>query len=239
MPLINILIKMLRYFLFSILALFAQDSVYGCSCDCFKTDVPVEEIDGLIIKKKDSPNSSALIFEGILIKSETKGDNFELSFEVQRYYKGKEKATQIKILTSRGNCGFRAKVDSKCLIFAYKHNSFLHAHSSECSRSVAKEQEEAKYTQYKRFLELIIDKPDGTYQFRRLKNNPYACEPRDVLVDDLNLQFKIKNNQLEGEWLLYNFDGAILEKGMYQKGLRSGEWLLGSKKIRFVAIKPD
>jgi len=231
---------MLRYFLFSIIVLLSQNTVQACSCKCFRTDVPVEEINGLIIKKKDAPNNSALIFEGTFIKSETKGDNFELSFEVQRYYKGQETSTQIKILTSRGDCGFRAKMDSKCLIFAYEYNGFLHTYSSQCCRSVVQEQAETKYTQYKRFLELIIDKPDGIYPFKRLKNDPYSCKTfRNKNVLELNLQFTIKDHQLEGEWLLYNFDGTIIEKGKYKKGLRTGRWTLGAKKIRFAALKLD
>lgn len=142
---------MLRYFLFSIIILISQHAVQACSCSCFRTDIPVKEIDGLIIKKKDAPKSNALIFEGTLIKTEIKEKNIELSFEVQRYYKGQETATQIKILTSRGDCSFRAKTDNKCLIFVYEYKGLLHTFSSECSRSVVLEQEEAKYTQYKRF----------------------------------------------------------------------------------------
>lgn len=231
---------MLRYFLFLIIVLISQHTAQACSCNCFKTDIPVEEIDGLIIKKKDAPKSSALIFEGTLTKTEIKGENIELSFEVQRYYKGQKTATQIKILTSRGDCGFRAKTDRKCLIFAYEYNGLLHTYSSECCRSVVQEQEDSKYTQYKRFLELMLDKPDGTYQFKRLKDDPYACKAfNKEVVPELNLQFTIKNHQLEGKWLLYNFDGTILEKGNYKKGLRSGAWTLGTKKIRFAATKPD
>jgi antitoxin component YwqK of YwqJK toxin-antitoxin module len=231
---------MLRYFLFSIIVLISQHTILACSCNCFKTDVPVEEIDGLIIKKKDAKKNSALIFEGTLIKSEIKGDKFELSFEIQRYYKGQEASTQIKILTSRGDCGFKAKTDSKCLIFAYEYNGSLHTYSSQCCRSVVQEQEETKYTQYKRFLELIVDKPDGTYQFKRFKADGYSCKAfNKEVVPELNLQFTIKNHQLDGEWLLYHFDGTILEKGSYKKGLRSGAWTLGSKKIRFAAVKPD
>jgi len=230
---------MLRYFLL-LLIFCAQHRAYSCSCNCFKTDVPVEEIDGLTIKKKDAPNTSVVIFEGTLIKSTIKGDNFELSFEVQRYYKGKEIATQIEILTSRGDCGFRAKKDSKCLVFAYEYNNSLQTYSSECSRSVVKDQEEAKYAQYKRFLEVIVDQPNGTYQFKRLKDDPYSCKPfRGKLTQELQLQFTIQDHQLDGEWLLYDFNAVIQEKGMYQRGLRSGEWSLGTKKIRFAALKPD
>lgn len=228
------------YFLGSIMLLLSQVTVLACSCNCFKTAIPVEEIDGLIIKKKDAPNNSALIFEGTLIKSEIKGDYFELSFEVHRYYKGEETASTIKILTSRGDCGFRAKVAHQCLIFASEYKGVLHTYSSECCRSVVQVQEEAKYTQYKRFLELIVDKPDGTYQFNRLKNDPYACKSlKNQPVSELNLQFTIKAHQLDGEWLLYHFDGSILENGNYKKGVRSGGWTLGSKKIRFAALKPD
>ena len=231
---------MLRYVLLSIITLLLQQVPYACSCNCFKTDIPVEEIDGLIIKKKDALNTSALIFEGTLVGSEIKGDKFELSFEVQHYYKGEETATQIKILTSRGDCGFRANKNSQCLIFAHEYKGSLHTYSSECSRSVSQEQEETKYTQYKRFLELITNKPDGTYQFKRFKKGLYSCKsPINKKIPELNLQFTIKDNQLDGEWLLYNFDGAILEKGNYKKGVRFGEWILGSKKIRFAATKPD
>jgi len=231
---------MLRYFLFSIIVLISQHATQACSCNCFKTDVPVEEIDGLIIKKKDAPKSSALIFEGTLTKSEIKGDKFELSFEIQRYYKGQETSTQIKILTSRGDCGFRAKTNSKCLIFAYEYNGSLHTYSSECCRSVVQEQEETKYTQYKRFLELIIDKPDGTYQFKRFKYGKYSCKAfNKEVIPELNLQFTIKDHQLDGEWLLYNFNGTVLEKGSYKKGVRFGTWTFGTKKIRFSAIKSD
>jgi antitoxin component YwqK of YwqJK toxin-antitoxin module len=231
---------MLRYLLFLIIILISQDATQACSCSCFRTDIPVEEIDGLIIKKKDAPKNSALIFEGTLIKTEIKGENIQLSFEVQRYYKGQETATQIKILTSRGDCGFKAKTDSKCLIFAYEYKGLLHTFSSQCCRSVVQNQENTKYTQYKRFLELIIDKPDGTYQFKRLKDDPYACKAfNKEVVPELNFKFTIKNHQLEREWLLYDFNGAILEKGSYKKGVRSGAWILGAKKIRFAATKSD
>jgi hypothetical protein len=231
---------MLRYLLLSIIILLAPQNTQACSCNCFKTDVPVEEIDGLMVPKKDAPNKSALIFEGTFVTFEIKGDHLALSFEVLHYYKGKETATQIEILTSRGDCGFRAKMDSKCLIFAYEHKGSLHTYSSECSRSVSQEQEETKYTQYKRFLELITNKPDGTYQFKRLENDIYSCKPfRGKTVPELNLQFTIKDNQLDGEWLLYNFDGTILEKGNYKKGIRFGKWTLGTRKIRFATPKPE
>ncbi|MFT5647591.1 MAG: hypothetical protein ACI976_002283, partial [Aureispira sp.] len=46
---------MLRYLLFLIIILISQDATQACSCSCFRTDIPVEEIDGLIIKKKDAP----------------------------------------------------------------------------------------------------------------------------------------------------------------------------------------
>lgn len=231
---------MLRYFLLSIVLLLSQKTILACSCNCFRTDIPIEEIEGLMIPKKDAPNKSVLIFEGTLSNYEIKGEYFELSFEVQRYYKGKEKATQIKVLTSRSDCGFRTKKGGKCLIFAYDYNGTLHTHSSQCCRSVAKEEEEEKFTQYKRFLELIVDKPDGTYQFKRFEYDPYSCKAfNKEVVPALNLQFTIKNHQLDGEWLLYDFNGAILEKGTYQKGIRSGEWTLRGKKIRFSALKPD
>ena len=231
---------MLRYLLFSILILFSQTATQACSCNCFKTDIPVEEIDGLMIPKKEAPNKSALIFEGTLINYEVKGEYFELNFEVQRYYKGEKTAAQIKILTSRGDCGFRAKEGNKCLIFAYNYKGFLHTYSSQCCRSVAKEKEEEKYIQYQRFLELIIDKPDGAYQFKRFEYDPYSCKAfNNETVSELNLQFTIKEHQLDGEWLLYDFNGAIIEKGFYKKGIRVGEWILGNKKIRFAALKPD
>lgn len=231
---------MLRYFLLSIVLLLSQNTVQACSCNCFRTDVPVEEIDGLMIKKKDANKNSALIFEGTLVKSKIKGDYFELSFEVQRYYKGEETATQINILTSRSDCGLKAKMDSQCLIFAYEYNGNLHTHSSQCCRSVVKNREEQKYTQYKRFLELIVDKPDGSYQFNKFEYDPYSCKAfKNEVVPKLNLQFTIKDHQLDGEWLLYDYNGTILEKGTYTKGVRSGEWILGSKKIRFAALKPD
>lgn len=230
---------MFRYLLFFVLVLFFNNQLYACSCNCFQTDIPLEEIDGLLIAQKKEKNS-AVIFEGQLRSFEIQEDQLKLTFEVQRYYKGDKQPTSISILTSRGDCGFRAAVGHQCLIFAYDYNGALHTTSSQCSRSVALEQEQEKYNQYKRFLDVMIDKPNGTHGFKRFKKHPYACKPlKGKIVAPLNLKFTIKNNQLDGEWWLYDSNGEVLERGIYKQGLRFGEWLIKNKKIRFAALKPD
>lgn len=230
---------MIRYFFVALIILVINHHAHACSCDCFQTDVPVEEIEGLVIKKK-SDFISSVIFEGVLKQSKTQAEQLQLTFSVQYYYKGQQTTTEIDILTSRGDCGFRAPIGDTCLIFGYEFNGELHTYSSQCSRSVGQTNQQEKYTRYKRFMEIITKKPDGTYQFSPLKKDPYVCKTsKSQITHPVSLIFNIKENKLDGEWVLYNFDGAIIEKGQYKQGIRTGEWMLGSRKIRFATPKPD
>lgn len=217
-PVISLLIPILYFFFFT------ENYVFACSCNCFQLDVPLQDI-GLNLVEFKSPKIKT-IFLGKFVDYRRFGSDYILTFEVEKYYKGKAKST-IEIRTSAGDCGFKTKKGNTCLIFAYegKQDRVLYTSSSECCRSVSKEDEPPKYRQYQQFLNVVTQKINGKHTFTRFKDGQHSCKQvAKKTVDPVFLTFTIENNEFHGDWMLYDVNGEILEKGVYKNGKRDGMW---------------
>lgn len=158
--------------------------LYACSCNCFRIDVPLQDI-GLNLVAFKAPKTKT-IFIGKFVDYKTVDSDFVLTFEVEQTYKG-ETAPTIEIRTSTGDCGFRATKGATCLISAYEgKNNQLYTASSECCRSVSKDDELKKYVQYKTFLDVVTQKINGKHTFERFPNEIYSCKrPTKKTVDPI------------------------------------------------------
>ena len=128
--------------------MFVYQTVTACSCGEYLIDLPIKEM-GWTQSKSDRISSfSDIIFSGKLIqKSEiveeellyqnqkSQRQRIEMKFELIKSYKGRLSDTiLIRTNSSSAACGFSAKVESECLIFAnQKGNGFCLLYTSDAA----------------------------------------------------------------------------------------------------------
>jgi hypothetical protein len=216
--------------------------IYACECSNRLIDLPLEEMGWLISKNSNfSTYYSDLVFNGILIKEQIveeieynsplndKKQVKELTFRVLDFYKG-EKNDTIKIRTNLygSNCGFWAKVNTQCLIFAARsENGNYYTSSSECCRSISKNEDEKRYDNYKRFLDSMTKMIDGNYIF--YQSNFDVFNHPDSLLTSEAIKYTIKNGKLDGLWKVTDRKGRVVEKGFYKIGEKIGTWKIISE----------
>lgn len=214
----------------------------ACSCNEFRLDLPIQEFGLTNLEINERSDFSDLIFTGRFIqyhsikeeklnlnhdKSEEK--KFELMFKLIKSYKGPS-ADTLRIRTNYGSdaCGFAAKQNSECLIFAKKGtNGFYYTYSSECCRSISKEREEKRYNRYLDFIESIINMKDGNYNFKQSKSYWDKGYPSSLDTLDL-ISYGIVNGQFDGEWKITDRSGLVIEQGHYENGEKEGIWIFKS-----------
>ena len=213
-----------------------------CSCSDYLLDLPLKEMGWTQSKSEGISNLSDMIFTGRLLEihpiEEERLDylhkksvdyKLELVFRLIKSYKGNKQDT-IKIRTTRGSdaCGFGAKVNTDCLIFANQNgNGFYYTYRSDCCKSISKKQDEKRYNKYIEFLESILNMKDGTYNFKQTKTYWNRGEPNQKDTLDL-ISYTIKNRKFEGEWKITDRKGRIIEKGKYEDGRKIGIWKIVS-----------
>ena len=162
-----------------LLALLSKTAI-ACDCNTTLIELPIEEMGLAQIETLGASRTSDIIFTGILLDAQSveetrqnslfdehKEIKLELKFKLIKSYKGDKRDT-IKIRTNNGTdaCGFGAKKNAACLIFALKGQGGYHyTYSSECSKSIWKEEDEKRYNKYMTFLESLANMIDGEYIF--------------------------------------------------------------------------
>lgn len=222
--------------LFLIMQLF-QEGV-ACSCGEYLLDLPIQEMGLLQSKPNKKSGSSDLIFVGKLIdayeikeerllflRKKTVEYKYELVFKLVKSYKGNSHDT-ITIRTNQGSsaCGFVAKMNTDCLIFAESEGrGFYYTYHSGCCKSISKEKDEKRFNKYIEFLESILNMKDGEYNFKQARS--YWSKEPDTF--DL-ISYTIKGGKFEGEWKVTNRKGRVIEIGQYKKGKKIGLWKMSS-----------
>ena len=214
----------------------------ACECSGSLIDLPIQEMGLTLTETKGLSNMSDLIFNGTLINSvkitemeknavgyERESSKIEMTFKVLKTYKG-IKIDTIKIRTNNGSdaCGFGAKSNTDCLIFAYKgENGIYYTYRSDCCKSISKEYDTKRYEKYMTFFHVIIDKIDGDYTFYQTKSywNGGHRNDKDTLKA---IQFSIKNGKFEGDWKIIDRQERVLEKGKFKNGKRDSTWTIVS-----------
>ncbi|NCU02406.1 MAG: hypothetical protein GXC73_00320 [Chitinophagaceae bacterium] len=112
----------MRIFL-TLFILLLSSTAYCCSC------IPLGEIDD------EQYNEYDAIFSGKVVSIKKKQWTKEITFEIQRRFKGIQKLSQITITTSaqEGTCGISPKVGERWLIFAYREKERFQ--TSLCTRT--------------------------------------------------------------------------------------------------------
>jgi hypothetical protein len=221
----------------SILVFFAKVAI-ACSCGSSLIDLPVKEMGWTQTETVGISSISDLIFTGILLDVqeveetyqrhlfyESKETKIELKFKLIKSYKG-EKSDTIKIRTNYGSdaCGFGAKKNTECLIFAGKGQSgYFYTYRSDCCKSISKDEDEKRYNKYIRFLESLTNMIDGEYIFYQSKGYWLGGTP-DVSETLEAIRYNIKNGKLEGTWQIKDRKGRVLERGEYKNGQKTGTW---------------
>lgn len=210
----------------------------ACSCGEYLIDLPIKEM-GWTQSKSDGISSlSDIIFSGRLIQltevieeallyqhQKSQRLRYELKFVLLKSYKGNISDT-ILIRTNIGSeaCGFIAKLETDCLIFASQQgNGFYYTYRSDCCKSISKNRDENRYNKYIDFLESIINKIDGKYRFKQTRGywKQGVIDTEEVL--DL-IEYEIVHGKLEGLWKITDRKGRVIEKGHYSNGQRIGTW---------------
>lgn len=215
---------------------------FACSCRDYLLDLPIKEM-GLTESNSDKISSmSEIIFSGTLLEyhpveeerldylnKKTVEYRYELVFKLIKSYKGYSQDTII-IRTNRGSdaCGFEAKENTECLIFANQNgNGFYYTYRSDCCKSISKEQDEKRYKKYIDFLESIVNMEDGDYNYKQTRTYWYGGYPNQLDTVDL-INYKIRDGKFEGEWKITDRRGRIIERGQYDNGQKTGTWQIVS-----------
>ena len=218
--------------------MFVYQTVTACSCGEYLIDLPIKEM-GWTQSKSDRISSfSDIIFSGKLIqKSEiveeellyqnqkSQRQRIEMKFELIKSYKGRLSDTiLIRTNSSSAACGFSAKVESECLIFAnQKGNGFYYTYRSDCCKSISKNREEKRYNKYINFLESITKMKDGKYDFKQTRGYwNYGGRNNEESLD--LIEYEIKDGKFEGLWKITDRKGRVIETGQYRNGLKVGIW---------------
>lgn len=223
-----------------LLCLINIGKVTACECRGYLIDLPIQEMGLTLTETKGLSNFSDLIFNGTLINgrevterqkdalgNEYESSKIELIFKVLKTYKG-ETTDTIRIRTNRGGdaCGFGAKQNTDCLIFAQKgENGIYYTYRSDCCKSISKEYDIKRYEKYLKFFHVIFDKIDGDYTFYQTKFCRYGriADDKDTLKA---MQFSIKNGRFEGDWVIMDRNERVLEKGKFKNGKRDSTWTI-------------
>lgn len=222
--------------------LFLNQSSQACSCNEQLIDLPIAEMGWTQSKSEGISSLSDIIFSGKLIhytkiieealsyqKQKTKRYRYEITFELIKPYKGNISDT-ILIRTNRGSdaCGFGAKLNTDCLIFAKQNgNGFYYTYSSECCKSISKNREEKRYNKYINFLESMLNMEDGEYDFKQTSQYLDGGYPNKKDTLDL-IKYTIKNGKFQGAWKITDRKGNIIEQGNYKNGRKIGTWKIVS-----------
>ncbi len=214
---------------------FSAKLAFACSCSMGLIDLPIKEMGWTQTETSGISSISDVIFTGILLDAqvveetyqsfflyETKEKKYELKFKLIKSYKG-GKSDTIKIRTNYGSdaCGFGAKLNTECLIFGAKgRGGYFYTYSSECCKSISKEEDEIKYNKYVRFLESLTNMIDGEYIFYQSRGY-WLGGFSDTLEA---IRYNIKNGKLEGTWQIKDRNERILERGEYKNGQKTGTW---------------
>lgn len=226
----------------SVFIIFITQLGFSCSCSESLLDLPIKEMGWTQSKSTGISSLNNIIFTGKLISiipieeeslisfhKKSISHKNELVFKIIKSYKGNSPDT-ISIRTNRGSdaCGFDAKINTDCLIFAnQKDNGCYYTYRSDCCKSIAKEKDEKRYNKYITFLESILNMKDGVYNFKQSRG--YWDGGSQNLRDTLDLiNFKIKNGKFEGEWKITDRKGRVLEIGNYKNGNKIGLWKIVS-----------
>lgn len=217
---------------------FAYQAITACSCGEYLIDLPIKEM-GWTQSKSDRISSfSDIIFAGKLIQKaeileeellyqnqKSQRQRIEMKFELIKSYKGRLSDT-ILIRTNKGSdaCGFSAKLESECLIFANQNgNGFYYTYRSDCCKSISKNREEKRYNKYINFLESITNMNDGKYDFKQTRGYwNYGGRNNEESLD--LIEYEIKDGKFEGLWKITDRKGRVIEKGQYADGLKIGTW---------------
>ncbi|UZR95684.1 hypothetical protein [Chondrinema litorale] len=215
----------MKIYIFLLFILFTiSQEVFACKCfwPTGKIDLPFVEMGWATSERERDINDDNIIFTGALvdtsyIKVKTQDIFFkdieliqlQLTFKVKKLYKGVRQLSAIdtfKILTAptSSSCGFIPPLNSENIIFAWEQHGYYYTRRSDCSKSISKYWNEKRYNKYIKFLEVMINKPDGEYEFYQAKDN-YLNEALEE--DQLMAKFKIVNGKLEGEWLVKDKEG--------------------------------
>ena len=214
----------------------------ACSCGDYLLDLPIKEMGWTQSKSEGISSISDIIFSGTLLEyhpieeerldflyKKTVEYRYELVFKLIKSYKGDSHDT-IRIRTNRGNdaCGFGAKENTDCLIFANKNgNGFYYTYRSDCCKSISKEQDEKRYKKYIDFLESIVNMKDGDFNYKQTRTYWNGGYPNQSDTLDL-ISYQIRNGKFEGEWKITDRRGRIIEQGQYRNGQKIGTWKIVS-----------
>ena len=214
----------------------------ACSCGDHLLDLPIKEMGWTQSKSNRISSISEIIFSGTLLEyylveeerlnylnKKTIEYKYELVFELIKSYKGDSQDT-IRIRTNRGSdaCGFSAKENTDCLIFANQNgNGFYYTYRSDCCKSISKEQDEKRYNKYIDFLESIVHMKDGDYNYKQTRTYWKGGNPNHSDTLDL-ISYKIRDGKFEGEWRITDRKGRIIERGQFYNGQKIGIWVVVS-----------
>lgn len=218
--------------------LFCAQVGIACSCGTTLLDLPIKEMGWTQTETEGISSLSDIIFTGELLDArkveetsqtslfyETRQVKYELIFKLIKSYKG-DKNDTLKIRTNVGAdaCGFGARKNTECLIFASKGNGgYYYTYSSECCKSISKAFEEKRYNKYIKFLESLSNMTDGSYIFYQSPSYYKGGYPDTTETMEV-IRYNIKNGKLEGTWQIKDRKGRVLEKGEYRDGQKIGTW---------------
>ncbi len=227
---------MLAFLLLHVLPLNAQ----ACTCSGYLLDLPIKEMGWTQSESEGISSFNDLIFRGTLIETiivteeqlysgqeKRAEEKTELLFVISKVYKGKATDT-VRIRTSLNSdvCGFYARPDTECLIFANQgSNGFFYTYRSDCCKSISREREEKRYNKYINFLETMLQKIDGEYTFKQSPNYWGGGYPDTTESIDL-ITYTIRNGHLEGTWKITDRRGRVLEEGAFKNGEKVGTWVV-------------
>ncbi len=220
-----------------VMAITIQNGI-ACSCGDYLLDLPIKEMGWTQSKSERISSMSDIIFSGVLLEyhpieeerlnylnKKTVEYRYELVFKLIKSYKGDSQDT-IRIRTNRGSdaCGFGAKENTNCLIFANQNgNGFYYTYRSDCCKSISQEQDKKRYKKYIDFLESIVNMKDGDYNYKQTRTYWNGGYPNQLDTLDL-ISYKIRDGKFEGEWKITDRKGRIIERGQFYNGQKIGTW---------------
>lgn len=216
-----------------------QVASLACSCKERELDLPIAELGLLSDDSSINTSFDDYIFQGRLVSSEkieideikdlcrkSKSYAVELKFEVVQAYKGDyiDKGDTIIVYTSLGSCGFYSPINSNSIIFAESVGLGRYfTYRGDCCKSVSEAQDQMRYNEYKRFIEIVTNMIEGKHEFKQ-PNTHWNGGRINLNYTNPQLEFEIKDGEFNNLWRVALRNGTVIEEGHYRNGKRSGKW---------------
>lgn len=204
----------------------------ACSCSEYHLDLPIEAFEATRHLGSYTPaDDRHLIFHGKVISMKPvefksargyKEVKCEMTFQVFKYYQGKNKDT-IAIITEYGMaaCGYNTQLNANGIIYASKdQDGTFSTRRSDCCKSAAQFDDDERYHRYLRFLTVMGNMENGRYRFTQRKSF-WPPEKKHAVGA---MYFTIRKRKFHGKWTVLDRYGRILETGVYKHGVKIGTW---------------